>query len=386
MKKVLIIHPEGNIYNNPTLKCIVDLLLSEKIEVSIKYGKSLVPIPRRDGIKLYSYGRAHNKIRSILFNKISIKSLVDIYTLITGLKYADKFDYVIGVDRQGLIEGSALSRYRKVPLIFISFEIMFESETSKRFKSIERISGRKIKYWVVQDEIRKKCLIDENNISELNCITLPLASAGAGVFPEKRLRDDLGIPKNKKVAILLGSIANWTMSKEIVESIVNWPEKWVLIVHSRYGDTTKVFAELNIDKTLLTNKLFVSNYSSDMVDDMGYILNGVSVGMAFYKPDFKGPFTGRNIEFIGLSSGKIATFLRYGVPVIMNNINLYSQFAIEKIIGFVANTPLEISGYLILIDNDEDRYRVNAKNLFINKLDFNNYRVEVLSKLFDYDI
>lgn len=381
LKKILIIHPEGNTFNNPTLKCIVDLLREKNIEIYIKYSQSLAPMPMLNGIKLFPYTGRHKKIKNIIFDKIAIQWLIELYVRLTVPENLSGFEFILGVDRQGLIEAAALSRIYGLRCVFISFEIMFEAETGLRYKNIERKASRQIKYWFVQDEIRKQCLIEENNLPEKDSVLVPLASAGKGVFDKKRLRDELAIPIGKKVAILIGSIANWSMAKEIIESVSGWSEDWVLIIHNRYGDTKKAILGLNLNKSLLLNKIFISDYASDMVDDMGYILNGISAGFAFYKPDYNGPYTGKNLENMGFSSGKISTYLRYGVPVIMNEIGLYSELAKAKKFGFVINGSDEIPKVLEIIGLKEDQYRKQAINYFMENLDFNNYKDLVFRSL-----
>lgn len=213
--------------------------------------------------------------------------------------------------------------------------------------------------------------MDENNLKDNNCILLPLASCGLGVLTEKRLRDDLYIPKNRSVAIILGSISDWSMAKEVIDSLVEWPDNWVLIVHNRYGNTADILARLNIKQSMLIDKLFISNKSLDMVDDMGYILNGISAGIALYKPDYKSIYTGDNLKYLGLSSGKISTCLRYGVPVIMNELGIYSEMAKKYGFGYVVEEPYQIKSVLHKFENDD--WSENAKSFFEEYLDFKNY-------------
>lgn len=380
-KKVLIIHPEGNMFYNPTMKCIIDLLIDKNVDIVLRYNKSMAETSLHEKIKLFPYGSIHKKIKAILFDKIGFKWLINIYVQIISRIYCGKIDLVIGVDRQGLIEAAIISEAMCIPYIFISFEITFESEVGKRFKKIEKMSSQNVKYWFVQDEVRKKCLIEENDLSENNCITIPLASAGLGKLPNKRLRDDLeGISKMKKVAILLGSIASWTMAKEIIESVALWPDDWVLIVHDRYGNTDKVLQNLCINMSFFRDKVFVSYSSSNMIDDMGYVLNGISAGIAFYKPSFSCQLTGKNVQNIGFSSGKISTYLRYGVPVIVNNIGLLSTRAAEKKFGFIANNQFEIPRYLTEISKNEGFYSENAVEYYKSVLDFDNYKNIIIDK------
>src|SRR4029078_10432171 len=132
-------------------------------------------------------------------------------------------------------EAAALSALTGTPYILISFEIMFASETSHRVKRIERKASRNLALWVIQDEERAACLQEENGLDSKKRMLVPLASLGLGIQAAPRLRDELGIPKEKKVAILMGTIADWAMAKEIILSAPNWPDKWVLIIQESYG-------------------------------------------------------------------------------------------------------------------------------------------------------
>ena len=365
MKKAIIIHPEGNTFNNPTLKCVVDLLRENNIDIVLRYNKSLASMPKMDGVGLFPYNRFEQKIRSLLFGDKPKKLFINIYYFFDSLRYAFGYDLIIGVDQKGLIESSAISSFINIPCVFFSFEIMFEAEVGKKIKEIERFFARNVRCWFVQDKVRQSCLIEENNLLKSNSTILPLASSGIGRFNDKRLRDDIeGIAIDKKVAIMIGSIADWTMAKDIINTLDLWPDEWVLLVHHRYGNTLKELLRLNINTSLLGNKLFISDYVSEMVDDLGYILNGVSVGFSLYKPNLKNIYTGLNLQNLGMSSGKISSLLRYGVPVIINEIGLYSELVIKYGLGAVVKNPSNISNELQNIKVNEDKYKKCAQDFF----------------------
>jgi hypothetical protein len=48
------------------------------------------------------------------------------------------------------------------------------------------------------------------------------------------------------------------------------------------------------------------------------LIDGADAGLAFYVPIGGSSFTQRNVQTIGLSSGKLAYYLRAGLPVIVN--------------------------------------------------------------------
>ncbi len=381
IKKILIIHTDGNTYNNPSLKCIINLLSENKIEVDIRYPLTFAPMPEEKGVFLIRWGRIYSIIKKIVQDILCSWSLS--YFLVyleTKIIYKKKYDLIIGVDRIGFIESSILSKIYKIPYLLVSFEIMFESETSLKFKKIEIKATHDCRKWIIQDEERAVQLSNENKLSLTNCLQLPLASAGRGILKEIRLRDELGIPRHKKVAILIGSLASWTMTELIIKSVYLWPEEWVLIIHERYGKTNifvdRIFNETEFD---FREKIYLSCHSSNMVDDMGFVFSGVDVGLAFYKPDFKTPFTGKNLIHLGLASGKISTYLRYSIPVIINEIGLYSEKVRKHDFGNVVDTVEQIG--LCLEKEDWLTKGFNASRFFEEYLDFKRFEKDILDSI-----
>ena len=245
---------------------------------------------------------------------------------------------------------------------------------------MEIAAANEVSGWLVQDEVRAGLLQQENQLDAKRKFLLPLASAGAGQLGTDRLRDRLGVPENKHVAIVIGSIEKWTMATELMRCAAEWPEDWVLIVHDRYGRTSEMLsAELEPVAHLLNQSIFISDSATDMVDDLGDILAGVSCGLAFYRPVYSGTyagrFTGKNLEFVGLAAGKISTYLRYGIPVIMNEIGLFADEARKSQFGFVAACPKQIKDILGKVDFDVAGN--HARAYFEDRLDFNIHKERV---------
>lgn len=376
LESVLIIHPEGNTLNNPTLKCIVDMLKDNNVSVTIRYGRSHAPMSVA-GVRLLPWGRRWNRLKHIICNRLCSSSLSFILVGLERLFLYGSYDLIIGVDRLGVIDASHLSRMTGTPFLFFSFEIMFASETSRSFKELERKACAGVSSWFAQDAVRAKCLVFENDLKISNCILLPLASSGPPQRSADRLRDILGIPQDKKVAIVMGSLTKWAMTEEVVLCAQDWPEEWVLIVHDRYARTREFFERCPALSAVDPRKVFLSGSAANSVDDMGRVLGGVSVGLAFYRPDRESPFTGLNLQYLGLSSGKIATFLRHRIPVIMNAVGLYSELAERKQFGVVVHDCREVGPWLALAD--WDRLAGNASEFFATQLDFENYKTRVLT-------
>jgi hypothetical protein len=369
IQHVLFVHPEGNSFNNPTIKALIDLFLEHDAEVSIMYRRALAPMPALNSVTFYPWGEAWDYIRYLVVNKFSSHFLSILLFYFDHYRLRGSYDLIVGVDREGLVQAYVLAALWRKPLVFMSFEIMFEKETSKFFKRLERIACRNVSRWFVQDEYRAALLANENGLLIENSVIVPVASRGLGTFAQSRLRDFLGIPTKKKVALMMGSLLEFSMIAEIISSSINWPDEWAIILHSRYGNTDRALKRLGINLASHENsKVFVSNQAVDQVDDMGYILGGINAGLAFYKPTFDNPWTGLNLSSLGLSSGKISTFLRYGIPIITNDIGIYSKLAQRFNFGLVvehtASLPSRLSEF------DFDTASESALNFFSTYLDF----------------
>lgn len=378
--RVLIIHHEGNFANNPTIKCIIDLLLDRGVKLTLRHERNIAPVPTYECVSVQSWSRLHGKIKRFICDRLGSRVLLNIILGIEYLGHRESYDLIIGVDRGGLIDSCYLSSHWQVPYVFLSFELTFREETSAVFKRLEKESANSLSMWIIQDKVRRFHAMTEYGLDLNNCILLPLASEGEGKASDERLRDILGVPHEKKVAILMGSLTDWSMSHEIIMSVETWPNEWVLIVHDRYGNTRASLERLGL-ASILNDRIYLSSQSVQDVDDMSVMFSGINAGIAFYRPNYLGPYTGRNLGYLGLASGKIATYLRYGVPVIMNKIGLYSDLANEHGFGVVVSDQDDIGGVLGV--DSLGSMGNNARRFYNEYLDFKNYKNVLWERLSD---
>ena len=370
MKSILIIHPEGNSFNNPTLKAFIDYCLLQNVSLDIWGVRCKAATLQIKGICWITYNELWLKIKGLFNRKLSSRRLTGILVIIESIFLLKKYDLIIGIDREGLIDAYLLSLLTGAPYAFFSFEIMFKSETSRRFKALEIDASRNVCLWLVQDQNRADCLVKENALDMSKVFICPVASAGAPCKAKQRLRDLLGIPKNKRVAIIIGSIARWTSSREVLISVTNWPADWVLIIHERYGQSKKkkiISDVLKGEPGNFDNRVYLSDYYVDAVDGMEVVLAGVEVGISFYTPDYLSRMTGKNLAILGRSSGKIATYVRHGVPVIMNDIGMYVSDNQQYKFGVVVKSTNEIPK--VLNENDYCAMRKRASRYYFDVLD-----------------
>lgn len=371
MPHIAIIHPEGNFNNNPNLSGIISILVEHGNTVEIYCVK-------RDEVDQSSPNQhvvVHQLTPTVKFlhdAAVVLPSIADVDPLSSAREIASRLtkpDLLIGVDR-GIIEAGALARIWSIPVGLISYEIYFAEETSTAFKNPEIAGCADLSFAICQDHLRGSALCKENQISLDRLINMPVA--GRGIKKRQRnsfIHQSLGLDKNMKLALYMGEISCvWSCINEIIASAKDWPEDWSLILHHRYGATaaTEIFGKV-ISTT--RKNVFFSPFQPLSLDQMSELLGAVDLGFAFYKSVPGNPTSGYNLAKIGMASGKIATYLQHGVPVLVNEIGEMAEYVREYNIGGVACSANDIASILSRISVDLDGYTERCHRFFGEKLD-----------------
>ena len=353
MPKILIVHPEGNIKNNPNLFAITRMMVENGWEV-------LVYSRRRPGIY---QGDIFPGARFVFFEE-TVRDTIRLES-----SFADEdIRFVIGIDDFGIYKAKEIASFLGVKYLFLSYEILFDAEIKRIGCRIDRINKKRAKAAVrhaecaiVQDETRKQILSREYGIPQDKIYLMPVANSGSHMVERTHyFYDKFAIPYEKKILLYMG----WMDKKQeqrMVEFAKYLPDDWVLVAHSRYRYQT------TIDSEWLGKKLFFSGDAPvESMDEMGIMLSSCSMGFCSYEPDYSSIYTGDNIKYIGLSSGKTTTFLQYGVPVIVENMNIWDELVEPKKIGLVMHQP----GDLAKLSNiNPSVYAENAIRYFEEYLD-----------------
>jgi hypothetical protein len=284
-RSVVFIHPEGNHLNNPTLYEMARLLVGRGVPVDFfpgdrRYGKGKWTLVDRFAKNLFLFVLPFSPV---------LAELVVLFMYRDSLAHIKHSRLMLGVDREGIILAGVLARKYAKPLGLVSFEIMFEDETSKRFKAAEIAACKTLRLWFIQDELRARLLAAENRL-ESRPVILPVGNSSSIETADKRLRDALGVPKNMRVAIVIGSTESWTFSRQFVESFCKAAgNDWCLIVHSRYGQVPDWSKALSASTS---GRVYWSTQPRDF-DSMGEVLAGVDVGIALYNPQPSNRYEGK---------------------------------------------------------------------------------------------
>lgn len=353
MPKILIIHPEGNLKNNPNLFAITRMMVDAGWEV-------LVYSQRRPGIY---QGDIFPGAQFVFFpNSIN-------ETIRLERSFAEEdIRFIIGIDDIGIYKAKNIADFLGVRYLFLSYEILFDHEiekiggrTAKKNKKRAKQAAQSAVCAIAQDETRRHILSREYCIPEEKIYLMPVANSGSHhVEKSHYFYDKFSIPYEKKILLYMGWM-DIRQEKRMIEFAHYIPSDWVLVAHSRYKYKS------SIESDMIGTKLFFScDAPIENLDDMGTLMSSCHMGFCSYKPDYTTVFTGDNIKYIGLSSGKATTFLQYGIPVLIDNMNIWNELVESNKIGLLLRKPEDL---LKLSAINSHEYADNAIRFFDEHLD-----------------
>ena len=164
-----------------------------------------------------------------------------------------------------------------------------------------------------------------------------------------------------------GSLGDWTGIDQIVRTVGEWPEPWALVVHTRHDAESSAY----VDSLRATADPARVRFSLKPVPRAEYdpLIDGADVGLAFYVAVAGSTFTGTNVQTIGLSSGKLAYYLRAGLPVIVNTSASIAALIESTECGLGVDDATGIAAALDALDADHDAHSARALEFFDRCLD-----------------
>jgi glycosyltransferase involved in cell wall biosynthesis len=293
-----------------------------------------------------------------------------------------KYNCFIGIDMHGLVAAFFACLLKKVPIIYWSLEIQFLSDFKygvRRFvKRIERMCHRQAAFMIIQDLERAASLICENRIRNPKTVIVPNGPFG---WPKSETSDffqkRFSFLPSRRIVLHMGMICPAVFSLEIASEAANWNEDLVLVFHER---NRRAQTDPYIKKVQQagSGKVFLS-LEPVCYDALDSVVMSGHIGLVFYRKDL-----GPNFSAIAGASGKLAHYLRCGLPVICIDLPGLVKVVNQYQCGICVKGPGEIQWAAEAICRNYEFYRKNALKCYEESYEFSRHFREVLRKIEDF--
>jgi len=251
--------------------------------------------------------------------------------------------------------------------LYMSYD-HFGLEYPDEIRSAERSQINCMSGLIIQSAEKERLFREDYGLDPaIPSFLLPVTGNGP-VCPEKSdwLRQRYAISPNRKIALALGGIREWYASIEMAQTFACFDD-WVLLLHgfsspdylSRLHD---VLQQQGIGNVIV---------STDLVDDpeaITSLVQSCDIGIAWYENISVG------FRCAGRSSGKIASYLRHGLPVISTRYPSTVESIEVTGCGVCITDLAEMRGALDHIIGDYSRYTSAALREYTDTYHFESYR------------
>ncbi|MDQ3194594.1 MAG: hypothetical protein M3P82_06300 [Bacteroidota bacterium] len=376
MKTIAIVTPKIDTFSNPTLILLFEQLIEKKYKI-LFFGFEQLFIPKeiRKHIELYQlpfnfysfYRRPYDFIKLI-------DQYCDIYKV---LKIRNKVEAIVCVDPMGLVIAGRIKKLLNLKIIYASFEIFFEDEfyiqRKKIIKTLETKYSEIVDLVIIQDKKREELLKAVNNFSaDTKFLLIPVSPKKIDVKSnEYDIYNHLNIPRDKKLVISSGTLQKWSGINELLNLFPDhWDNDFWLVIHSHYilDEDDELKKRIN---TLIEGKMNISFHNQPFYEyeDYAAFLSKCHIGIAVYFPNTIDIFAGKNIQEIGLSSGKFSTYMMLGIPAITTSNSLYKILNEKYDFGGTINEIDDIPRVMNEIKNNYDLKVKGCKKIYDTELD-----------------
>ena len=413
MTRVALVYPRANLETVPTLVGAVDAFAAAGYDVDVlTYRQAGQPMPRFgsprvhvrwlgvDGLADHSTAQLRGLVkRAGWLPRVARAPLARGYQALgaglaggsrllargaraTVAERTEDCACVIGVDPDGLALAHQLAP--GVPVGYLSLELLLSYElgtaAEAQLKARERELSRQAAFVIVQDEARSRLLADDNGIPLERVVLVPNAPPGpARRRPSRYWHARFDLPPHARVVLHSGSLGDWTGIDDIVGAAGDWPEPWVLVVHTRYDAAASRYVESLHQRADQQRVRF--SLKPVARDEYDVLVDGADAGIAFYVPSGRSSFTQTNIQTIGLSSGKLAYYLRGGLPVVVNRAASVSAQIEAAGAGLAVEDAAGVGAALRRISDGYEAFSARARDFFDQQLDFERAFAEVIRRV-----
>jgi hypothetical protein len=282
----------------------------------------------------------------------------------------------IGVEPFGMMAAYQLGLSKDTPFIYYNMELHLDSDSRTVeeivIKKVEKKLNKYAAFTISQDNERSRLIAEENEIQESSVIPVPAGAEGEPFRGKTSfLRERLGLAEDKRIIVYAGFITDWAMCVEIAKNAQSWPEKWVMVFHTHgYNDASYIKKVRSFE---CSNVRF--SMSPVPYDELSALLASADIGIALYRD------LGANFTLIRSASGKLAHYLKSGLPVVVNSYPDISQVVDKYHCGIAIDSPSQLREAIDKILRNYERMRFGAYLCYEENYRFAQHFAKVVDRI-----
>ena len=285
------------------------------------------------------------------------------------------YDVIIGVDHIGLWIATFAGQRLNTPVVYFSLELYTPTNPVQQVvKFAERKCNQRAAFTVVQSTERARHLQRYNRINTDSIVLVPNSPLGDAEYRRTDyLRRRLDIHPKQKIVLQIGAIADTSLNQELAGSLILWPNDLAMVMHgSTRRDDDPYLATLR--SVAGQGKLYLSTerVSYDQLDE---VVASADIGLALYAN------IDPNWYYIAFASGKLAQYLKVGLPIITVDFPDLRAVCEKYRCGLTVADVQEIPEAVRIIMANYGEYSENAVRCFQEAYHFERHFESVLHRL-----
>ena len=360
----------------PSICNSVELLEKSEFSVSLFILDSMNVDIRLSGTQVSRFKR----LRLLGWRQLSwLGSVVSIF--LTLCRHGRNLHFLWATQGTELIAVALYCFVKRIPYAHFCLEI--DAKANRRpfrigiYRSVTSLAVRGATFVVVQDEVRREMFRSAYHAHNARFFLVPNSYVGSRNERTDFLRSKYGFDRADTVVLYAGGIERWALSEKFFSGLAHWPKELKLVLHgwSRDGFLEQMQAHINTANGDGANVFVSSDFLSE--EQYSHMVSSADVGIVWYRSD-----VGDNVLKIGLSSGKLAMFLRCGIPVVVPDYVEGLNEYVEKFgFGELAHDEQLIPTAVQSIRANREVYSQKASAFFSSHLDFEKCFAPVLEAM-----
>jgi hypothetical protein len=283
------------------------------------------------------------------------KSTFQKLVLFTKLRYRGKIDCIWAFDAHGFHLAKQFAGPTR--LIYHSLELFLSSNSynlpyPKSLARFERKHINKISALVIQSEERYTLFRNDYNLSpDIPAILVPVCAEGPATLVHKPLPD-----RESALILHLGAICNNHGIPAFALQMAR-TSNWKLLLHGHSYPECDGLIE-DVQKGRIKNVMYSEKYFA-LPSDSEILCEGTHVGLAWYEPNLS-----PNYDTAALSSGKIASYLKHGLPLIVRKHGSFETILAKRKCAVAIETPYQLPQALDEIRRNYAEMRLSAFRVY----------------------